>query len=329
MPPDGSGPDLYVAVYHASPTERLRPDHPDKTAIAFDGAVTSGTFPYDIGDDPAFFSAAYHHGPVTWGVCRPDVRGAIRPGDWVAFLSCQHHPADSGTRVYRFVACLPVATKLSQTGLFAASMDCPYRSYLDLLLRPTGAGWEHHEPGLHVKDWHDDWLWRLCDPRALRNGHCVRKEHVVEASRLFAPGGPFLIDGRPVPIADNYVVFSKSSALIAQNPPVVATYRRGEREETWEADDRSFRLRRLLFGSGSERGLRTANRQQPHRHFRRRLDDPSWPAAVADALRDTSFKTQAPIGPPSGAGGVLPADFEGSPGSNRPPTRERKILRCS
>ena len=131
----------------------------------------------------------------------------------------------------------------------------------------------------------------------LRNGHKVLKEEVVEASLLHVPGSEFKLNGYPLPVAENYVVFAKDFALIARNPPVVATFHKGDQSETWKTDASTARLRKLLFGSASSRGLRNANRQQPHRHFRRLLDDPSWPAALVNALRGVGFGTQAPIGP--------------------------------
>src|SRR5579872_7330550 len=79
-------PKLWVAVYHSREPEEP-PHSATVTAAAFHTGARSGTFPYDAGDDPAFFSARFHDGPVTWGVCRHDVRSAIEPGDWVVFFS--------------------------------------------------------------------------------------------------------------------------------------------------------------------------------------------------------------------------------------------------
>ena len=60
----------YVAVYLAAP-----------------GA---DDWPVDVGDDPAFeCSRAYAEagGCLSWGVCRPDLRNEITPGDVVVFIA--------------------------------------------------------------------------------------------------------------------------------------------------------------------------------------------------------------------------------------------------
>jgi hypothetical protein len=100
-------------------------------------------FPYDAGDDPAFFSALYYDGPVTWGVCRPNVRCPIRKNDGVVFFAEQKDSQDNSN--YRFVAALRVADKIEHTAL---SMHPLFSQYFNLVIRPCGAGWEHHESGL-------------------------------------------------------------------------------------------------------------------------------------------------------------------------------------
>ena len=159
--------ELYAAAYIAPlPRERLSPPEPSETTRAFYKEVEKSTFPYDIGDDPAFYSASYHNGPVTWGVCRTDVRCAITIGDWMVFFSSEKNGMI--TR-YRFVAALCVENKLRHTSIFEPHVNQVYRSYLNLLIRPNGAGWEHFEPALHPKKptfkggWHDDWLWKICE----------------------------------------------------------------------------------------------------------------------------------------------------------------------
>src|ERR1700731_3247434 len=106
-------PRLYVAVYQA---RAPKPGHTSETATAFYKAVQSG-FPYDLGDDPAFFSARYHHGPVTWGVCRSPLRCAIRKDDRIVFFADQKDSQDTKTTYYRFVAALRVADKMQHTAL--------------------------------------------------------------------------------------------------------------------------------------------------------------------------------------------------------------------
>src|SRR5260370_22956095 len=128
-------PDLYVAAYLAR-GERRRSAHPSRTAIAVYNGALAGRFPYDCGDDPAFCAANYHKGPVTWGVCRADVRNAISPGDWIAFLSAERDGEDEVVTRYRFVAALCVERKISHTAIFETSRNRRYRDYLNLLVRP-------------------------------------------------------------------------------------------------------------------------------------------------------------------------------------------------
>ena len=235
-----------------------RPISPSLTATAFH-ARSPGGFPYDIGDDPSFFSARHHHGPVTWGVCRHDVRGAIQPGDVMVFFSAEQKLA---TVDYRLVAVLCVDRKISQTSLFPPPAHQPFVDYLNLLVRPNRSGWEHFEPVSASANWHRDWLWQICDRSACaRGGHS--KASVVAAGIAHAPGAPL-----PFPVGLNYVVFCPANSIVFPNPPLVATHSTGSMAETWCSG--SLPIRQVIFGS-STRGLRTGNPYQPHRHFRRLL----------------------------------------------------------
>ena len=52
------------------------------------------SWPYDGGDDPSFFCWRRHKnqgGKLSWGVCRPDVRGAVQPGDVVVMDNLSAH----------------------------------------------------------------------------------------------------------------------------------------------------------------------------------------------------------------------------------------------
>jgi hypothetical protein len=252
--------NLYVAVYHSR--RHREPEQPGETARALFAAAATGEFPYDSGDDPSFYSARHHGGPVTWGVCRTTVRASIQFGDWVAFFSVEQEKA-AGTSVYRFVGTLQVERKIAHTSLFDAG---PYSRYLNLLIRRHGRGWEHFEPGLHPAHWHKDWLWRICR----RGGLDPYKEDLREAGKRHRPGQPI-----PYAAENNYVVFSPSASIIADRPPVVAIHRKGDPAETWESHARARAIRSAVFGDGA-RGLRTTNVQRAHPHARRRLDDRSW-----------------------------------------------------
>jgi len=249
-------PSLYIAVYLARPPGPA-PGGASETETAFYAAPRSG-FPYDAGDDPAFFSARRYGGPITWGVCRRDIRCSIRKDDGIVFIAAQDDPRDK-TVHYRFVAALRVADKMQHT---AASVDPLFGRYLNLLIRPRGAGWEHHEPV--AKQNHRDWLWRItCQSLGLH------RNKFEAAGQSHKPGAPLTIRGHLVPLASNYVVFGTSSATLALDTPLIARFRRGQPHESWESDERSAAIRELILRD-SNRHLRTSNRQQPHRHIHHR-----------------------------------------------------------
>ena len=195
----------------------------------------------------------------------------------MVFFSAQKDEPPTTTTRYRFVAALRVEARITHTNIFEGGSARLYRDYLNLLIRPSGDGWEHFEPGLHPSQWHDDWMWRLCARRGLR------KADVATSGRRHQPGDLLTLGTRPLPIADSYVIFSTSTSVIVPDPPLVAAHRRGDAAERWQADDRSNMIRELVFGA-SPRGLRTGNPQQPHRHFRRTLVDQGWPESLRRAL---------------------------------------------
>ncbi|MFH1795962.1 MAG: hypothetical protein ABIK36_06870 [Pseudomonadota bacterium] len=270
-------PDLYSMVY-LSPSfaQRRRPQNLTACGEAFYKAVSlADPFPYDIGDDPAFFSACYHGGPITWGVCRPDVRANVRPGDWVVFFAGVERPNERGSkgRSYQLAAFLRVAAKISHTKVFLE----PGRNlggYLNLLVRPDGIGWEHYEPCLSNRDWHADWMWRIARQRGLRKNYVTEKNGVPLKAEIYLP----LMERLP----DNYVIFDPGVGRLLRMPIPVATYHPGDERETWYADFRSQRIKSAVF-QDSARCLRTTNRQQPHRHFRREITD-DWTSIMQDAI---------------------------------------------
>ena len=60
--------------------------------------------------------------------------------------------------------------------------------------------------------------------------------------------------------------------VILAHPPTIAIATTPGQLETWTGDPFAVGLRAVLLGQAKGRGLRTANRQQPHRHIR--LDKP-------------------------------------------------------
>jgi hypothetical protein len=221
-------------------------------------------WPVDVGDDPSFMASAkarQRGGVLTWGVCRQDVRNALRRGDLVVFFAADRF-RDRRPARYSFVAFGTVDQKVSQTEIWTTSSLEVYRSHANLLIRPADGGFEHHEPGMPPKQWHRDWLWRIVETQSLR------KPGVLEASE---PGRFRLgmrIGGRPLRVASNYILFrSEPSTMVLAQPPVVAEASVAGSPETWRSEPFARELHELLFSSGVRQCLRTSNRQQPHRHI--------------------------------------------------------------
>jgi hypothetical protein len=271
-------PSLYVVVYQVRPPKlghdsEIAAAFYKETARFYKDTARSG-FPYDGGDDPAFFSARRLDGPITWGVCRPDVRCPIRKDDGIVFFAEQKDSQDTKTTHYRFVSALRVADKMQHTAL---SKHPLFSQYLNLVIRPCGVGWEHHEPVW--KAGHPDWLWKVTCQSLVRclglpqketkrrdaSGITHTEKHWEVAGQKHTAGKPLTIDGHCVPVAANYVVFSRSSAVLAHDPPLVARHHEGEKQESWESDSTSAEIRKLVFRN-SGRYLRINNRMA-HRHI--------------------------------------------------------------
>jgi hypothetical protein len=76
--------DIYVACFHSQPGQDLRGASGQFEIV--EKAIQNGEWPYDNGDDPSFFQARRQN-LLTWGVCRQNVRNAIRKDDIVVFIS--------------------------------------------------------------------------------------------------------------------------------------------------------------------------------------------------------------------------------------------------
>ncbi|GFO58182.1 hypothetical protein GMST_05070 [Geomonas silvestris] len=261
----------------------------------FHASLSRREFPYDGGDDPSFFSASKFAGPITWGVCRPDVRGRLNPGDIVAFFS-------EGRGEYKFVAALEAECVISQTDIWAettkedAGRDKTptiFRKYLNLLIRKTDQGWEHYEPALHPKEWHDDWVRRICKKNELARNY--RDSVIAQAAHSLSVCPP------PLPIAENYIVFSKKTSIVSRDPLTVATYSQGDSAEVWKETKQEAAIYRLIFRD-TKRKLMTSTKPKRHRHFRRELDDGENFLAEMKKLVETAEENKQGIvaGAPTG-----------------------------
>jgi hypothetical protein len=225
------------------------------------GTTDHGSWPFDLGDDPSFHSAFASDGPITWGVCRRDVRRLAQPGDVLLFFSFEErapHLVD-----YKFCALLTIERKIKRTEIWqpyskkiSAKIARLIKGYKNLLVRPHNGGWEHWEPGLPKKEWHSSWLSRLTfnDPETDEFTEAQTKNFLSrdQAERF---------------VDENYVVFSAApeGTFICERPKVVANCDKPGELESWRESD--FARKMKCFTVGHTRGsLRIRNMQRPHRH---------------------------------------------------------------
>src|SRR4051812_4357772 len=85
-------------------------------------------WPFDFGDDPSFDASRRLSGPLTWGVCRPDVRNALRVGDGVVYFAADRLPSRTPSR-YQFVGFATVEQRVSQTDIWKRRRLALFRKY--------------------------------------------------------------------------------------------------------------------------------------------------------------------------------------------------------
>ena len=91
---------------------------------------------YDWGDDPSFFAAQHFLGDVrtaSWGVCRPDVRRKVQPGDLIIFFCVQQR--DGGQRRYYYIGFGTVGELvLPRIHVWRKERFRPYREFFNVLI---------------------------------------------------------------------------------------------------------------------------------------------------------------------------------------------------
>src|ERR1035437_5490017 len=214
--------DIYVACFHSQPGQDLRGSSGQFEVV--ERAIKSDEWPYDNGDDPSFYQARRRN-PLTWGVCRQNVRNAVRRDDIVVFIS---FTKISELIKYRLCSVATVASKMDHRYV----RDDPRfkgKGYLNVLIEgdPRSERWIHTENDRRHGARHKDWLWRIAD-----HGEEDQKTFNRELQTAYEQGwfsNATTICGRPLSMAENYVVFSDE--YISDNPPEVAHARNGSHEE--------------------------------------------------------------------------------------------------
>jgi hypothetical protein len=276
--------DVYVAVFHST-YSGYADNSCGKAYLPLSKALKLGKWPFDVGDDPSFFSQTTLGLNLTWGVCRPQVRNRVREGDIVIFVSVRRRTKD-----HPFEYCLcgvaTVETKVRQTDLWQCNELMKFRDYLNLLIRPHRDGaWEHFEPG--SKDAHKDWLWRIAAQKGLKK----EQFESLEAGNLLPSNA--CINGIPIVPAKNYVIFSASpeQTWISKQPCQIAFCATNGEPEKWKPD--ASPIYKHIFGTaarfGSDRrSLRSLNKQHSHPAVRWTMptaEAEKWRTAFLDTLR--------------------------------------------
>jgi hypothetical protein len=188
---------------------------------------------YDWGDDPAFFSATEvfeDASYATWGVCRPNVRRQLIPGDLVIFFCGRQSLSTVGLWEYFYVGYGTVRETVERRIIWEDEEYHVYRSFFNLLVNYLDGVEAHYEP---FGDPHADWQKRSKAPYV-----------------IFEPG-------------QHLTTFNTIAPL------KVAIYdsRQGP-AETWLTDPLVKALRANLFFNGRvDRNLRTKSRYRPHNHI--------------------------------------------------------------
>ncbi len=236
-------------------------------------ALGRGEWPYDVGDDPAFFSRQYFGGNLTWGICRQQIRNKLQPGDIVVFFAFRKRGKDEPTE-YSFCSIATIKQKVTQSAIWKERSLKLYRRYLNLLVRPGSDGiWKHDERGNSPNKWHKDWLWRSVyhDGLRKRDFELIQKNDQFSVSKR--------LRGSAIEFAPNYVIFSENSneTIVLKRPPVVARSKRSGQPERWLTDSLSRAIKKRTVDTarkfGKRGNLRTRNLQRAHPVIRWRMSD--------------------------------------------------------
>jgi hypothetical protein len=262
MAADPKKTDIYVACFHSELGQDIRGASGQFEIV--EKAIQSGEWPYDNGDDPSFYQAQRRN-PLTWGVCRQNVRNAIQKDDIVVFISFTK--VRNLLVVYRLCSVATVASKMDHRYVW----DDPRfkgKAYLNVLIEadPNKERWVHTENDRRRGARHQDWLWRITDHSEVDQKTFNRELKAVYEQGWFS--NETTICGKPLRMAENYVVFSDE--YIPDNPPEVAYASKGSCER-WTDNA----LKQAIFRSVeniTRTNIRTTNPSIAHPHIRWSLE---------------------------------------------------------
>jgi len=282
-------PDLtsiYLVCFHSEQPESF--EGSTGQFLVVEQAISSEEWPYDNGDDPSFY-VARKGGPLTWGVCRQQVRNSICKGSVVVFFSFSS--LDDGRVLYRLCGVTTVIDKIDVRAAHGDPRLAQFRQlFINSLIRPEKGGWRHDETDRPLSQRHSNWLWRISDHRGVR-----QKQFNSRYENLYRKGGfpDSALNSGGLRLAKNYVVFATDlpEAFISPVPPDVAIARKGEHEkfnnETVKRLTVDQAARSLKNGRDYLRTLNSSGRNvHPHIRFEMPADQVAlWRSQLIKALK--------------------------------------------
>jgi hypothetical protein len=270
---------IYLACFHSEEPETFRGS--ERQFLKVETAISHGEWPYDNGDDPSFY-VARQGGPLTWGVCRQDLRNSIARDSIVVFFSFT--PLPSGEILYRLCGVATVEDKLDHRDVHRDQRVLPFRDlYINGLITPHDHGWRYDETDRRFSQRHKDWLWRIADHRGITQDNFNWKYAEIYREKWFPDAA---VANGQLSLAGNYILFSASPdrTFVSPAPPEVAIAVKGEHERWIDRCLQEITVSKAASLTKSERNyLRVVN--QSNRNVHRQIHF-EMPPTDADRWRD-------------------------------------------
>jgi hypothetical protein len=257
---------IYLACFHSEKPKSF--DGTKGQFLEVETAIDKNIWPYDNGDDPSFY-VARKGGRLTWGVCRQDLRNAIKKDSIVVFFSFTQRTNDE--ILYRLCAVATVEDRVDHRAIHSDHRLLRFQNpYINGLITPMNGGWRYDENDRRNSQRHKDWLWRITEPQNLKKELFNEKYENVYREGKFTKRA---VTSREIPLAKNYIVFSAQPdhTFISPDPPKVAIARKG-RNEKWS----NKKLHDLTVGTSADNNkrdyLRTANNSGGYVHRQIRFE---------------------------------------------------------